>query len=147
MNWDWDGSDTYSCSTDLSGGGYWTNLDATWTIPVFFWFYVLIPWVSKGVKSLRSAVIFLVITCIVRHMIGALGIDGVSAFKNLPFFALGICVFFVEKEHKENVFILLISILLTAMTALRSGDKTIYVLLFTVVVIVMNKINFPEWVS
>ncbi len=131
------------------GGGKWDNLGALWSIFVIIGFYFTVPFWSKFVNSIKSAAIFELITIGItlywsNHLTGYLG-----WIKWMPYFGIGILVYYGVKEEKNDylyalfslgaifnilqggyykfTYLLLIAIVFTCGLSLENREKKLYV--------------------
>lgn len=97
----------------------WVNLCATWMIPAFMLFYILVPILEKVITSFKRSIICLVVLYFFNFIFYQTGmrllqgtkIDfGIISSNPLflqDLFLLGIITYFAKKENKTNELILL----------------------------------------
>lgn len=85
---------------------FWSNLGATWTIPVFFLFYLLIPFLQRFFNSLKKSLVLFVISVILALGIKYLFQGFLKGFMDLPFFILGMLAYYAVKEQEKDLVIL-----------------------------------------
>ena len=70
----------------------------TWTLPIFAFFYLLAPWIMRAVKGWKSAVsmfgVIFLLSLILKQFYNC------SIFRNIPYFLLGIMIYFCWQENK-----------------------------------------------
>lgn len=80
---------------------FWVGVGANASISTFVWFYLLAPLFYKVVHSLKSAVVFLIISYAGARALLAVT-DWGSAFTNFYYFAVGVVAYYAVKEAKEK---------------------------------------------
>lgn len=88
----------------VKGEGYfWTNLGITWTIPIFVLFYIIYPFLSKKLSTFYNSLIGLLISLILGLLISNYADGNLLAFTYIPFFMLGINLYYALKENKLDM--------------------------------------------
>lgn len=83
---------------------FWSNLGITWTIPVFCLFYLVIPWLMKIMKNLRSTVVVFVVSCIVSVLCLKYCNGYLIAVRKLSIFILGVLVYQLNTKTEKYLF-------------------------------------------
>lgn len=91
---------------------FWTNLGMTWTISIFATFFLFMPIIAKLVKNYRSAVVFVVAMWMLRVIMTYRDMAYMHTLAYFVFFAMGILLWYAEKEEKQNHFMAFIAIIL-----------------------------------
>lgn len=72
------------------------NLGATWTIPVFVFFYLIAPWVMKLIKSYKSSLITLLAVFITTRIFGLF--YSCPIIERIHYFFIGILIYYCWKD-------------------------------------------------
>lgn len=117
---------TFLTTTLPSKSDYWTNLCATWTIPCFIVFYLVLPLILKKIRNFKNSVIL----GTGLFIVGEFGFDilfkelkfyygwdfsvvaGFFPWRYLWFFMIGVIAYFAIMEQKISDFLILLSVLL-----------------------------------
>ena len=86
-----------------SGEYFWSNIGITWTIPVFFVFYLLAPLIVKLSKTTLFSCIMLIGFIGLRFIIHKLCPRWFSSFDYLPCFIIGVVVYNAKKENSRFI--------------------------------------------
>ena len=77
---------------------FWSNLGMTWTIPIFMFFYLIVPYILKIIKNHKYAFVLMLV---VYHLSTYLnGIYPCPIFENIYYFFIGIYIYFAFKDKK-----------------------------------------------
>ena len=120
----------------------WRDTGGTWTIHIFVCFYLIVPILARIVKSTKSALVFLLISYLAGHFTLLYGNGWLNFLVYLPYFSMGILLFFSEKEKceiKVSLFLVLFS--LTSIIFSRK-EEMIYSPLFCLIILIINKISW-----
>lgn len=93
---------------------FWTNIGMTWTISVFATFFLFMPLIARVVKNYRSAVVFVIAMWMLRVVMTYRNVAYMHTLVYFVFFAMGILIWYAEKEEKENHFIAFVALMLGA---------------------------------
>lgn len=126
---------------------FWRNLGATWTIPVFCVFYLIVPWVLKKRKSVFSVFLIWVVIFVGTHFLSE--IYSCPVFENLHYLFLG-CVLFSSIEAKSYKKLELCLILMSiGSMILQYYDLTITFIfsLLILIFVTIDSFNLPKKVQ
>lgn len=112
---------------------FWNNLGITWTIPIFVFFYLIIPLLMKKIKGIKSSLIILIIT----YLISLNPFYKCTIIEYLYIFFIGIFIFFCNKEKKNNECTLFFTIIAIIRLIL---EQIPYVELLAIIIIVSTNI-------
>ena len=77
---------------------FWNNLGMTWTIPIFAFFYLIIPYILKIIKNYKSSFILMIV---IYHLTTYLNeLYPCTVFANLYYFFIGIFIYYCYKDKK-----------------------------------------------
>ena len=100
---------------------FWINLGAVWSISVFVFFYLLVPFMYKVVKKSYVALVLIILLYGLFKYTENVG-TGRIPVRYLFYFMVGILVNLVLKEGKENNFILSICLILLFCFLTHTGE-------------------------
>lgn len=86
---------------------FWRNLSCTWTIPMFIFFYLLLPGLYKFLTSCKRAILFLFSTYLIGSICFVIGQGHLLAVFYLFYFVIGIVVYKAMEEEKKDIAIFL----------------------------------------
>lgn len=120
---------------------FWINISSVWTIGIFVIFYLMAPFIKKAIDNYKSALFITVIIFILNKYYYLYIKDGYFNFINYlyPFF-FGVTAYLVNKENKENIFIIICVIL----SFLTQNNILLYISLFTILLFAMLKIKIEN---
>lgn len=112
---------TFTTTSIPTDNSFWINLCATWTIPCFMFFYLIAPFLWKFINSWKKSLCFFGLTFIMgeviivnfyHHLIGMNEIcwdnlESANPIRYLWIFAIGMIIYYAEKEHKVSQSIIL----------------------------------------
>lgn len=90
---------------------FWTNLNGTWTMGSFAFFYLLMPLIYKFINSYRRSILAF-FSCYILFLLQVRVTDWFAAAGMLYYFLLGVAVHFARLEKREWQLILLCTIAL-----------------------------------
>lgn len=102
----------------VPGETQWRNISFTWTISVIVLFYLLVPLVSRLVKSYRSSIVSLagtyIATVVLQKLYGMAGIstDWCSPLFYITYFMIGVVIYHAVNEKKVHNAIVLFSVMM-----------------------------------
>lgn len=91
---------------------FWSNLGITWTIPIFTFFYLIIPFIIKVIKNYKFSFIIMILSFLLSTILNS--IYPCVIFGNISYFFIGVFIYYFWKENKLrfcSLFFLIISIL------------------------------------
>lgn len=97
-------------------GYFWGNIGITWTIPVFFCFYLVCPLLFHFLKSIRSSLISLIASFPVAYLVHKFAGGWFSFMDHIPCFLVGITIYWAFKDGKAKQITALFSILVVPFT-------------------------------
>lgn len=123
------------------------DLGATWTIPVFILFYFLAPLFFRLIRKYWIAlIVFLLFFAATPYMPRT--VYYFAPYTQLNFFLLGICVYFAEKEKKQDVFLSTLAVLILIMLIMNFDSmRIVTAFCFCILMVVFPKMKFPVPVS
>lgn len=83
---------------------FWTNVGAVWSICVFATFYLLVPFISRFVRSFNKAILFAVVFWSVRLILSYRQFPYMHTLTYFVFFGLGMMLWYANQERKEHQF-------------------------------------------
>lgn len=95
---------------------FWSNLGITWTIPVFFWFYVIAP-ILKRIINLCDENWFIVLSIAILSFIWFDTIYPCRWFHYSWFLLVGMSLFYILREKKYGFFLLIAIIMIASLLA------------------------------
>ncbi len=122
---------------------FWYNLGATWTIPCFVLFYLLMPFFYKYIKNIFRSLIAILLCFLVNSFI-LTKTHNFEAFSFLIYFILGISIYFAYKEGKELFLICIFSIVDISFIIQNASPIYIYSFLFAILVLSSKKYNINQ---
>jgi len=93
---------------------FWSNLGITWTIPIFVFFYLVIPFIMKIMKNYKTSFIIMTLIFLISNKLN--NIYPCVIFENISYFFIGTFIYFCWKENKlkfSSLFFLILSIIYT----------------------------------
>ena len=112
---------------------FWSNLGATWTIPVFAFFYLIAPFVCKHLKGYKSAFCFWLLSYILFHFISKL--YSCTIVDNLSYAFLGIACYYAFRDSMGPQICILLQTFSIALLVLYDKPLDASLLLFGSIVI------------
>ncbi|MBQ8902264.1 MAG: acyltransferase [Bacilli bacterium] len=91
---------------------FWSNLGITWTIPIFAFFYLIIPFIIKLMKNYKTSFVVMIIIFFGTSRLNI--IYPCTIFENISYFFIGTFVYYCWKDDKlrfSSIFFLIISII------------------------------------
>ena len=114
---------------------FWFNLSATWTIPVFLLFYIMVPLLKRIIKNYYAALALIVILFGLSHYI-EISTEWFKPITYLWYFAVGIIIWFAIVENKRDFTIILFTGVCLILYILRGYTITYsYVFIFAIILI------------
>lgn len=127
--------------------GFWFNLNASWTISAFVCFYLMVPFLVKYIKELKSSSVFFLITVVIAYIWNQYIYYGgfYSSIACLPFFALGIIAYYGINEMKQNkVMLSLLSVLLVIIVSFGYVTQMGFSIIFVSLLILSVNFEFKN---
>lgn len=126
---------------------FWDNLGITWTIPYFVFAYALLPILLKFANTFNKCTALFVVSFAANYIIVKTGINCMAVLTGLPFFIMGLLIYFAYKEEKSVYLIVgacleIIGLMITGMS--NTYVSYIYGALFTILVLSTLKISFSS---
>jgi peptidoglycan/LPS O-acetylase OafA/YrhL len=119
---------------------FWNDLWGLWTFSCFMVFYLLAPFLKKIIKNYKQSLVFLGISIVGGYAAGyvmeyifvrlgysdAYIIAGDSPWINLNIFAIGMCMWYALREHKERSFMGVCGVLITVLMLFGKQNRISY---------------------
>lgn len=118
---------------------FWRNLSSTWTIPVFVFFYLLVPFLFKRIQSYQKAVLYMLGTYFLGMGILMIGNGNFLVLYYLFFFFIGIVIDRAFKEEKEEHSIVLFAMLALFFVIQSATAALIYSMMFAILIVATRK--------
>lgn len=122
---------------------FWMNLGAVWTISVFAFFYLAVPFYHRFVKSYRVSLASIALLYVLARLTDRYT-GGLRPLQFLYLFAIGITVYLAVKEKKEWNFTALACPVLLLIAVIRPDSGWIPVLLAAIFIAASSKVCM-EW--
>lgn len=122
---------------------FWTNIGAVWTISIFLFFDFIIPFLARYIKTYIHAVILFCVLFLESKLWGNLT-EWIRPMEFLYYFSIGIILFFVKEEKKEDSYILFSSIIIAVLVALDSEGGVKFGLLVSVILVSSVALEYPS---
>ncbi len=138
-----------------SDGSTWTNLFATWTIPIFMFFYLIAPILFKYINSFKRSIWFLLISYLfgeklVPYLLNIasqlFGFDFseiiyVVPLRDMWMFVFGICLFWaIEEKCVNKYFTILCIVLFLKYWGIITHDRIIWI--STGTILLASSVNY-----
>lgn len=79
---------------------FWSNLNSTWTIGAFIFFYLLAPFMYRYIRSYNTALIGWSASYLISFILNCYMPNYLEPVRQLPYFLFGIVIYYIEKEKK-----------------------------------------------
>lgn len=114
---------------------FWSNLGATWTIPVFCFFYLVIPWMMKLIKDLRSAAVAFAASAVVSVLCLKYCNGNLLAVRKMSIFFLGIMIYMLDTKKDKRIFtgVAVLTIIVMAIT----GAEIAYIIVLLLALLLL----------
>lgn len=122
---------------------FWRNLSDTWTIPMFVFFYLLVPFLYKSITSFKRSIVFMLGIYLLGNMCFVIGHGHLQAVFYLFYFSIGIVISKAILEEKTDDSIALFSILAIFWLVQSATVTLIYAMLFATFIIVSRCWTMP----
>ncbi len=117
---------------------FWHNLGATWTIPVFCFFYLIAPWILRKTKTVFSVCLVWGIVFAVTQLISS--VYAAPIFSNLHYLFLGVVLYVCVVKNKAKYAELVFLIVLIC-KFIWSIDISVYDIIFPMIILVFTTID------
>lgn len=124
-----------------TGVGFWDNLGATWTIPYFIFAYICIPLILKYIRKWSHAIILFVFSCVVSNSID-LFCGWLKVLEGMPYFVLGIILYFCIKEKKQRTTSMLLIVIALIYVILDKKDTCLISCFFVLLLLNTEEMRF-----
>ena len=81
---------------------FWTNLNSTWTIGAFVCFYLTAPYLYRNIWNYNTALIGWMVSYCFSFYLNYYVPEYFEPVKQLPYFLLGIVIYYIEKEKNTK---------------------------------------------